>query len=317
MSNVTKGKIYDIQPFSVQDGPGIRTTVFLKGCPLRCPWCHSPESQEFATEICWMETRCIGVDKCGKCIEACSQGCLSAGTPVEGPAGEVKRLVNADYSKCIGCGACVSACIPDAFYFCGTDYTVDEIMARLLKDKTFFDYSGGGVTVSGGECLCQPHFVLELLKACKEAGLHTAVDTTGYTDWKTIEPILPYTDLFLYDLKQMDSHIHEKIIGVPNERIIENAKKIAAAGGKFQIRIPLIPGVNESVENIEATSDLIAELGDAVESVQLLPYHKLGLVKWNRLSRRPPEFEAEVPSDELVEKRKAILESRGLTVMVH
>lgn len=317
MSKEIKGKVYDIQPFSVQDGPGIRTTVFLKGCPLRCPWCHSPESQEFPTELCWMETRCIGVEKCGLCIKACPRGCLSEGERVEMPNGEVKHLIRADYSKCIGCGSCARACIPEALYFCGTDYTVDEILEKLLKDKAFFDHSGGGMTLSGGECLCQPEFSRELLRACRENDIHTAVDTTGFADWSVVEAVLPYTELFLYDIKHMDSQVHKAVVGVPNERILDNARRIAVAGGKFQIRIPLIPGFNESVENIEATGDFLRELGNAVESVQLLPYHKLGLVKWKRLSRRPPQFETEVPGDELVQDRKARLEARGLTVMIH
>ncbi|MBR6812771.1 MAG: glycyl-radical enzyme activating protein, partial [Oscillospiraceae bacterium] len=235
------GKIFDIQGFSVQDGPGIRITVFLKGCPLRCPWCHSPESQEFHTELNWMEMKCIGVEKCGKCLTVCPNNAISVGKTKKTPMGDEEiQLVTVDRSKCDNCGKCAEACTSKALYMCGTEYTVEEIMTRIRKDVPFFKSSGGGVTFSGGECLCQPDFMVEVLKACKAEGIHTAVDTTGFIPWSTIERVLPYTDLFLYDIKNMNSELHKRVIGVPNELILENARKIAAAGGKFHIRIPVI-----------------------------------------------------------------------------
>ncbi len=316
-TNLT-GKFYDIQGFSVHDGPGIRLTLFMKGCPLRCPWCHSPESQAFPTELNWMEIKCVGIEKCGKCLDVCPQGAITPGKKKKAPTGDEEiTLVTVDRSKCDNCGKCAEVCTSKALYMCGTDYTLEEIMQRVRRDKPFFEKSGGGVTVSGGECLCQPEFLLEILKACKEEGVHTAVDTTGFADWKWFEKILPYTDLFLYDLKQMDSQKHKQTVGVPNELILENGKKIAAAGGKFQIRIPVIPMFNDSVQDFEAYGNYIKELGDAVEVVQLLPYHNLGTVKWERLGNTKPILEAKPPSDELMQARKEQLEALGINVIIH
>ena len=312
------GKFYDIQGFSVHDGPGIRLTLFLKGCPLRCPWCHSPESQEFPTELNWMEMKCVGVDKCGNCLNVCPHDAISLGKKKSSVTGDEEiQLVTVDRSKCDNCGKCAEACTSKALYMCGTDYTVDEVMERIRRDVPFYNRSGGGVTISGGECLCQPKFLLEVLKRCKAEGINTAVDTTGFAPWSSIEPILPYTDLFLYDLKNMDSNLHKQVIGVPNELILENARKIAAHGGKFQIRIPIIPLFNDSKKSFEDVGKFICELGDAVEVVQLLPYHKLGTVKWERLQRNHPILEAEPPKDELVQARKEQLEAMGLKVMIH
>lgn len=312
------GKFYDIQGFSVHDGPGIRLTLFMKGCPLRCLWCHSPESQNFPTELNWMEVKCVGTEKCGNCLSACPNGAISLGRKKPDLQGDGEiQLITVDRDKCDNCGKCAEACTAKALYMCGDDYTIDEVMKRVKRDVPFYNKSGGGVTISGGECLCQPEFLLELLKRCKDEGIHTAVDTTGFAKWEVIEPILPYTDLFLYDLKCMDSALHKQVTGVPNELILENAKKIAAAGGKFQIRIPTIPMVNDSVEAFDAVGKFICELGDSVELVQLLPYHTLGTVKWERLNRKGPVLEAIPPTDELMQARKKQLEDMGLNVMIH
>ena len=187
MGKVLTGKIYDIQGFSVHDGPGIRTTVFLKGCPLRCPWYHSPESRAFRTELNWMGTRCLGVDACGDCLDVCPHEAITRGPIKETASGEDITYPDVDKSKCDECGVCAEACKADALYMCGTDQTIDEVMHRLLRDKPFFDESGGGVTVSGGECLCQPEFTVELLKRCKDSGINTAIDTTGFVEWDTIK----------------------------------------------------------------------------------------------------------------------------------
>ncbi|MDR3364751.1 MAG: glycyl-radical enzyme activating protein [Clostridiales Family XIII bacterium] len=312
------GRLYDIQGFSVHDGPGIRLTLFLKGCPLKCLWCHSPESQAFKKELNRMELKCIGMEVCGKCIPVCPQGAISAGatkTSVDG-SGEI-TVPDVDRSKCNDCGICTESCPAKALYICGTDYGVDEIMEMIRRDIPFYETSGGGVTVSGGECLCQPDFLLEVLRRCHAEGIHTAVDTTGFADWATIEPILPYTDIFLYDLKHMDSEMHQKATGAPNERILENAKKAAAGGAKFQIRIPIIPLYNDTEDDFEKFGAFISELGDAVELVQLLPYHKLGIAKWGRLSAKAPVIEVQPPTDEFVQARKKQLESKGLRVQVH
>jgi pyruvate formate lyase activating enzyme len=313
-----RGKVFDIQGFSVHDGPGIRTTVFLKGCNLRCPWCHSPESQRFQTELCWMEMRCVGIEKCGLCLSACPKSAVSKGRTTESAIdGSQMQAIVVDRARCDDCGACARVCSAKALYMCGVDYAVDEVVERLLKDAPFYNRSGGGVTVSGGECLCQPDFTLSLLKASKEHAIHTAVDTAGDVGYRHIEAILPYTDLFLYDLKSMNSAQHMRVIGVPNERILENAKKIAQDGGKLQVRIPTIPRFNDSKASFAKMGRFVAELGDAVTAVQLLPYHNLGTAKYERLQRTVPALVAEPPTDELMNARKEQLEALGLSVMIH
>jgi pyruvate formate lyase activating enzyme len=313
-----KGKIYDIQGFSVHDGPGIRLTVFFKGCPLRCLWCHSPESQKFPTELNRMEIKCKGIEACGRCMSACPKGAILPGNQKKSMLRNNEiTVVKVDRSLCDNCGICAKVCPEKALYLCGVDYSVEEIMQKVLRDKPFFESSGGGITVSGGECLCQPEFLLELLKACKGEGIHTAVDTTGFADWSVINPILSFADLFLYDLKHMDSEKHKLGTGVPNEKILENARKIAKAGGKFQIRIPIIPLYNDSAADFDAYGEFIVSLGNAVEIVQLLPYHSLGAIKWERLDSDAPVPVAEPPTEESVKGKKIKLEALGLKVTIH
>ena len=317
MSTECTGRIYDIQGFSVQDGPGERTTVFLKGCPLRCPWCHSPESQAFYPQLSWMNMRCQGTKACkARCINACPKNAIELGpTRRDSKTGEELQMIHVKRDLCDNCGDCTKVCYPEALYLCGEDYTVERLMQRLLRDKPFFR-KDGGVTISGGECLCQPDFVLEVLKRLKAEGIHTALDTTGYVNWEIIEQVLPYTDLFLYDLKHMDSDKHKAAVGVPNERILENAKEIAARGGKLQVRIPVIPQFNHDTENIRKTAEFCKELGDAVTVVQLLPYHSLGAMKYLRISDQTP-VEAVPPSDEYMQKLKAIFEELGVPAKIH
>ena len=317
MSEELIGRVYDIQGFSVQDGPGVRTTVFLKGCPLHCPWCHSPESQAFYKQLSWISLRCQGTELCkSRCLNACTKGALELGPMrTDSKTGEELQMVHVKRDVCDNCGDCAEVCYPDALYLCGEDYTVDRMMQRLRRDKPFFR-DDGGVTISGGECLSQPFFTLELLKCLKAEGIHTAVDTTGYAQWKIVEQVLPYTDLFLYDLKHMDSDKHKAATGVPNELILDNARKIAANGGKLQIRIPVIPLFNHDVENIRATAEFCKELGDAVTVVQMLPYHSMGAMKYLRISDETP-VAATPPSDEYMEKLKGIFEEYGINARIH
>ena len=270
---VLTARLYDIQGFSVQDGPGIRTTAFLKGCPLHCPWCHSPESQAYYPQLSYIDMRCLGVEACdSKCIKACPHNAIELG-------GE--RL----------------------------DAKTNEMLQTVHVKR-------GGVTISGGECLTQPAFVLEVLKRLKDEGINTAIDTTGFCKWEIIESIMPYTDLFLYDLKHMDSEKHKAVTGVPNEIILDNCRKIAENGGKMQIRIPVIPMFNDDEENIRKTAEFCVPLGDAVTVIQLLPYHNLGVTKYLRISDKPV-MEATPPTDEFMEKLKAIMEEYGLPVTIH
>ena len=311
------GKIYDIQGFSVQDGPGVRTTVFLKGCPLRCPWCHSPESQRFDTELNWLSIRCTGIGICGKCLDICPHGCITRGEPSRNAAGEGITFPEVDKTNCDECGKCAKACKAAALYMCGDDMTVDEVMHRIERDIPFYEDSGGGVTISGGECLSQPDFTIELLRRCNEIGVHTAVDTTGFARWETIERVLPYTDMFLYDLKCMDSDLHKQVIGVPCDLILENATRIAEAGGSLWIRIPVIPMFNDSEAHFRKYEAFLTGIKDAVVIVQLLPYHKMGVSKHARLLTKQKIFVAEPPTDELMESRKATLEAAGFKVRIH
>lgn len=309
----TTGIIYDIQGYSVHDGPGIRTTVFLKGCPLSCPWCHSPESQAFNRQVCFKKTACMGLNACGRCLSVCPNNALSEGVAKKGG----KTLPERFRESCIDCGACVNSCPPKAFYYCGKEWTVEDAVSRVLRDKAFYETSGGGITLSGGEALSQIDFAEEFLRSCKAKGLHTALDTTGYASRNVIERVIPHVDLFLYDLKHMDSARHKQACGVPNEPILNNARFLAASGCKLQIRMPLIPLFNDSEENIEATADFCFDLGDAVTTVQLLPYHTLGISKYERLQYNKKVFEAAPVSDERAEELAAPFKERGLSVTIH
>jgi pyruvate formate lyase activating enzyme len=318
MNNLAIGRIYDIQRFSIHDGPGIRTEVFLKGCPLRCLWCHSPESQSFARQVGWFETRCIGADACGRCLDVCPEGALKKGRVVDSAIHKAEiQLIDRDLALCSHCGKCAEVCPAQALAFIGRDVSVDEVMEVIEKDRRFYRRSGGGVTVSGGEPLAQPGFLMALLRACKDRGLHTCLDTTGYAPWEVLKPVLPLIDLVLLDIKHMDSRLLMKLVGVPSKPILENARKIATAGGTLQIRIPIIPGLNDSEANIRATSEFCIELGAAVSIVQILPYHRLGTAKYERLQREYQLADILPPSDEHMEAIKDLIESYNLKVRIH
>jgi pyruvate formate lyase activating enzyme len=231
------------------------------------------------------------------------------------PDGKIKIVC--DWDKCTDCGSCEQACLPKALYYCGIDYTIDELMPRIKREKPFYDKSGGGVTVSGGECLCQADAVAELLKSCKEIGVDTVVDTCGFIPFKNIEKVLPYVDLFLYDLKHMDSNKHKEGTGVPNELILENAVKITERGGKFHIRVPLIPGFNTDFANIEAICNFLTPIKHAVELVQVLPFHNLGSAKYDRLSKQAPRLETHPPTDEEIAAIVKIFEDFDFKVVIH
>jgi len=312
------GKVFDIQGFTVNDGPGVRTEIFLKGCPLRCLWCHSPESQAPYPQVAWYEVRCIGVKDCGDCLKVCPQGALKKGKVIYSKTQKAEiQIIELDREACDNCGKCTEVCQAEALAMAGKDMTVAELMARIDKDRPFFRKSGGGVTISGGEPMLQNKFTKALLKECKNQGLHTCLDTSGYAKWEHYKDILQYVDLVLYDIKHMDTEQSRVLTGVPNELILENARKMAANGVALQIRIPIIPGYNDSEENLRAASQFCLELGPAVKLVQILPYHRLGAVKYERLQKKYALASLEPPSNEHMDNCKKLIESYGLKVQIH
>ena len=271
--------IFDVERNSFVDGPGIRTTVFFKGCNLSCAWCHNPESQSMAPQMLYYRDKCTG---CGKCQKVCP-------TP----------------EQCTLCGKCTIFCPVDARKVCGKDYTVEEVWKEIEKDIPFYQNSDGGVTFSGGECMLQVDFLVELLKKCRENGVHTAVDTAGHVGFERFEKVLPYTDLFLYDMKCFDTEKHRKYVGVGNEQILENLRKLLARGAKVWIRIPVIPGVNDSAEEMQQIRAFLEECS-GVERVELLPYHAMGENKYRAIGTEPAFFET--PSEEKMKTLRAVFE---------
>ncbi len=268
-----KGMIFNIQRFSVHDGPGIRTVVFLKGCPLHCPWCSNPESQHPEQEIMFYPNNCIG---CRKCLAVCEAGAIDFELP--------ERV---DRGKCINCGKCTELCYAESLVMAGQEKTVENVLKTLKKDNVFYRNSGGGITFSGGEPLTQHVFLEEMLKGCKANGWHNAVETTGYTTKKILGRILPLLDLVLLDIKHMQNEQHKKVIGVSNKKILENAEFIANSGTRVIIRVPVIPGYNDDPENIRATARFAVSL-NGVSELHLLPYHRLGQEKYGYLYRAYP-----------------------------
>ena len=268
---VTKGTVFDIMHFSTRDGPGIRTTVFLKGCPLSCEWCHNPESQQLGPELMLRPNLCIA---CEACLPACPEGAISR---------QGDEYIT-DRSICNLCGICVEACNADARAIVGGEMSVAEVMAEIEKDVIFFDESGGGVTFSGGEALLQREFLLELLQACKQKGIATAVDTSGFATWQVIDSVRPFVDLFLYDLKVMDEEQHRKFTGVSNRLILANLRRLSELGHAIILRMPLIPGVNDSPEAIRAVGQFASSLPN-LQHLEILPYHQAGVEKYRRLDK--------------------------------
>jgi pyruvate formate lyase activating enzyme len=296
------GIVFDIKKFSIHDGPGIRTTVFLKGCPLRCWWCHNPEGLAREPDLIIRPSRCI---RCGACVEACEQGAISLG---DGAASTDREL-------CVLCGACVEVCYAEAREIVGREMTVAQVMAEIERDVAFYDESGGGATFSGGEPLLQPGFLLALLRVCQEREIHTAVDTCGFAPWEAFEGVREQVDLFLYDLKLMDDARHRQFTGVSNELILGNLQALASQGHAITIRMPVVPGINDDDENVRQLGAFVADLPQ-VDRVDVLPYHHIGSEKYGRLNRVYGLPETHSPSDEGIARIVRALEGFGLQARI-
>jgi pyruvate formate lyase activating enzyme len=268
------GLVFDIKKYALHDGPGIRTTVFLKGCPLNCSWCHNPEGLSPIAEVAYRRERCLG---CGACVEVCQQGALSLN-----PHGLVW-----DLDACQSCGACAAICPAEARQVAGRRMQVSQVVAEVLKDQLFYDESGGGVTFSGGEPLGQPEFLLPLLEALGAHEIHRCVDTSGYAPWETLCAVAAHTDLFLYDLKHIDGLAHQRATGVDNALILENLRRLDRLGAAIIVRLPLIPGVNDDPDAIEGAGRFLEELA-GVAAVHLLPYHHFQASKYAKFGRPYP-----------------------------
>ena len=302
MTDIT-GLIFDIKKFAVHDGPGIRTTVFLKGCPLQCWWCHNPEAMSPKPELVRFESKCIS---CDACFQACPQQAhqkLADGT----------RLYHQEL--CTLCGECVEVCYAEALVMEGREVTVEEVMVELRKDIPFYENSKGGITLSGGEPTLQHEFILALLKQCKAEGLHTTLDTAGQTPWPILKKLLPYVDLFLYDLKQIDNDKHKKYTGVSNRLILENLKKLGASGVPIEIRMPIIPGLNDARAEIEGAAEFLSRVS-GIKRVQMLPYHKLGEAKHTRLGHAYRLADLASPSADRMNELAEWVRAFGLKVQV-
>ncbi len=296
---MTAARIVDVKHFAVHDGPGIRSTVFLKGCPLRCLWCHNPESVRQEPELAVLSSKCV---RCGACASVCPCHRIENG---------VHRL---DRRLCRGCGTCLEACLHDALVLYGRRVTPEEICREVLADRIFYRESGGGVTVSGGEPLLQAEFCAELFSRLRGEGIHCAVDTCGEIPWEAFETVLPRTDLFLYDLKQMDPEKHRRCTGVSNQRILANLQSLSETGKPVEIRMPVVPGFNDAEADFAAAGTFLSGLRN-IRGVRLLAYHSFARSKYDSVGHADTMPEVETPSDRHLRHLAEILRGYGVAVL--
>ncbi|MFX1325794.1 MAG: glycyl-radical enzyme activating protein [Promethearchaeota archaeon] len=297
------GFIYDLQRFAIHDGPGIRTLVYMKGCPLKCLWCSSPQTQNSKPEIMRNEVNC---KMCGKCMEICPDHLITITDENE---------IKFDRDRCTNCGKCVETCPNQALKLIGYHVTFEDLFQEVNKDSPFYRRSNGGITVGGGEPTMQIDFVTAFLKRCKQTYINTAIETCGYVKWDKMEDLLRYVDLVYIDIKHMDPEIHKDLTGVSNKMILENAKKISKIKSMI-IRIPVIPGYNDSDENLKATAKFAIDLGENIKRLELLPYHKFGTQTYVRIGMEYKLPDVEPPSEERMLHLKEIVESCGLKAQI-
>lgn len=294
----TKGIVFNIQRYSIHDGPGIRTTVFLKGCPLRCLWCSNPESQNSWPEVAHNDSLC---NQCGQCLGVCDEQAISVDD----------KGIFINRKRCTNCGKCVEVCTPEALKIFGKKVSIEEVFKEVEKDVQFYRNSGGGVTVSGGEPLAQPAFVAALFRLCQDAGINTCLDTCGYAGASALEQVLPYTSLVLFDVKLSDPRAHRRWTKRSNERIIRNLRLVAMKGIATIIRVPLVPGFNDSDEELKGIARTVAGALKGVGKVNLLPYHRYGVGKFKMLDRRYRLDSLARPKDAKLQRAKEIFGSFG------
>jgi len=298
---VAKGIIFDIKRYAIHDGPGIRTTVFLKGCSLRCQWCHNPEGIESKPEIVLRSTRCS--EECRECISVCLQGAIS----------KEDNFIKIDQTKCDLCRKCEDVSVYEALEIVGREMTVQEVMEEIEKDRVFFDESGGGITFSGGEPLIQLDFLEAVLKEIGKKNIHVTLDTSGYVSFEDMDRISDKVDLFLYDLKIMDDEKHEKYTGVSNKLILENLRNLTDQGNSVAVRIPLVSGINDDNQSIHMFVDFLQGL-KSIKQINLLSYHRGGCEKYKRLRKEGSSITFQSPSDERIEDIKKIFIDSGFSV---
>jgi pyruvate formate lyase activating enzyme len=293
------GIVFNIQKYSIQDGPGIRTTVFLKGCPMRCAWCANPESQHFDPEIAHRNSLC---SKCGRCMGACQEKAISVDA----------RGICIDRKLCTNCGKCIDVCSPQALKMFGEKMSVREVFERIREDAEFYRNSGGGVTVSGGEPLAQPDFVAALFRLCRNNGIETCIETSGCATEEALIEILPYTSLVLFDIKLGDAAAHGRWTMKSNEEILRNLGIAAASGTPLILRVPMIPGINDSDDELKYIAHIALETLKKPARIDLLPYHRFGVGKYQMLDREYQLSELTTPKDMEVQRIKRLFESYGL-----
>lgn len=300
MNTSIVGTVMDMKRFAVHDGPGIRTTFFLKGCSLRCIWCHNPEGISPKGQLAYYPHKCI---QCGMCVKTCP-----AGAHLIGAEGHVF-----DRKRCLGCGACETVCLGNALKFYGREISAEKVIEIALEDRVFYEESGGGVTLSGGEPLLQADFCAAVAAGLKQHGVGTAIDTCGCVEWEAFERLLPVAEMFLFDLKHISPQAHKQLTGQENHRIIQNLTRLSGCGARIEIRIPLVPGCNDDPETIDGMGQLLGGLN--IEKVRVLPYHSLARSKYASLGMRDTMPKVDSPDDAQIAWVVERLRGHGVTAV--